>query len=201
MSSIIPGQYGLIYADPAWEFVLHSKKGEKKSPQAHYDCMSKAELEDMRDDVLFATGPNCFLVMWATFPMLLDAISLMKVWGFEYVTGGAWQKVTKHGKKAFGTGYVLRGSSELFLIGKFGAPKVKNKKTRGSLVTGDVPDDLRLMGVSLFGPLRENSRKPDEMYPVIEELFEGPYLELFARSKRQGWDSWGNQTTKFGEVA
>lgn len=198
---ILPMQYGVIYADPAWEFELRSKKGEGKSPQRHYDCMSLDELKAMRDDVLFATGPNAVCVMWATFPMLREALELLSFWGFEYVTAGAWQKVTKHGKKAFGTGYVLRGSAELFLVGKIGHPKIKNKRTRGALVTGDAPDDLRLLGISIFSALRENSRKPDEMRGLIEELFEGPYLEMFARTTRAGWDSWGNEIHKFAPEA
>lgn len=199
--NIIPGQYGLIYLDPAWEFVLRSEKGEEKSPQAHYDCMSLDEMKAMRDDILFATGPNCVMFMWATFPMLPEALELMAHYGFVYCTGGPWQKITTHGKRAFGTGYVLRGSAECFIIGKFGNPKAQNKKTRNSLITGDVPDDLRELEITVNARLREHSRKPDEMYGILEALFNGPYLELFARNTRPGWDSWGNEVEKFGVCA
>lgn len=198
---IQPCQYSVIYADPAWEFALRSPKGEEKSPQSHYQCMSMDAMKAMRDEILFATGPDCVCVMWATFPMLQEAMELMKAWGFTYCTAGAWQKVTAGGKQGFGTGYVLRSSAEIFLIGKFGSPKIKNKSTRNALVTGDVPEDLRMLGISIFSTLREHSRKPDEMRGLLQELFDGPYLELFARTKVEGWDCWGNETTKFAEVA
>ncbi len=201
MNKIPPLQYGVIYADPPWKYKMYSEKGELKSPQAQYECMNFDDLVAMRDDVIFASGPNAVCVMWAIFPMLDKAIQLMNAWGFRFVTGGAWQKVTEHGKRAFGQGYVFRGSAEVFLIGAIGSPKLKNRSTRNALVTGDVPASLNDLGVSVFSKLREHSRKPDEMRVLIEELFEGPYLEMFARSSRRGWDVFGNETEKFGDAA
>lgn len=191
------GQYGVIYADPAWQYEMYSDKGLAKSPQAHYDCMSLDELKAMRDDVVFATAPDAVCVMWACFPMLREALGLMEHWGFTYITGGPWNKLTATGKRAFGTGYVLRGSSELFLIGRHGHPQIKNKVTRNCLFTGDLPTNLNDIGILLSCARREHSRKPDEMILLIENLFQGPYLELFSRQRRLGWDAWGNETTKF----
>jgi N6-adenosine-specific RNA methylase IME4 len=196
-----PGQHGVLYFDPPWYFENYSPAGEEKNPVAHYGCMTMADLKAMRDQVVFATAPNAVCVMWATFPMLPEAIDLMNCWGFDFCTGGAWNKLSNSGGQAFGTGYVLRSAAELFLIGSHGQPKIKNHSTRNSLFTGAIPTDLRDLGVCLSTLRREHSRKPDEMYPLIEALFEGPYLEVFARNQRPGWTSLGNEVEKFPEVA
>lgn len=195
-------QHGLILADPPWAFKTHSDKGLEKSPQKHYGCMDLDALKAMRDDVLFAAAPDCVCFMWSTFCFLEQSMALMQAWGFEYKTGGVWNKLTKTGKQTIGTGYTLRNSAELFLIGKIGNPRIKNRSTRDSQFTGDVPTDLNDLDAVVVNALRrEHSRKPDEMYHLIENLFEGDYLEMFARTTRQGWTSWGNQTDKFAGVA
>jgi N6-adenosine-specific RNA methylase IME4 len=190
-------QYGVIYADPAWEQVMYGETGYDKSPQAHYDCMSLDDMKAMRDQILFATGPHCVLFMWAIWNMLPQALDLMESWGFSYKTGGNWDKVTVHGKQAFGNGYILRSSSEPFLIGTLGKPARKNRSTRNNFYTGDVPENLHDLGISISSLRRDHSRKPDEMVTLIEDLFDGPYLELFSRTAREGWDVAGNQTEKF----
>lgn len=175
------GQFGVIYADPPWSYEMYSDKGYEKSPYAHYDCMGIDQLKALRDQIVFATAPNAVLFMWAVFPMLPQAIELMSAWGFQFKTGGAWHKKTSGGKTAFGTGYILRSASEPFLIGTHGNPKARNRSTRNLIEA----------------VTREHSRKPDETIPMIENLFDGPYLELFARTQRPGWTVWGNQTDKF----
>ena len=179
------GQFGVIYADPPWAYEMYSDKGYGKSPYVHYDCMPHDELLAMRDDVLFATAPDAVCFMWAVWPKLHEAMELMEAWGFTYKTGGAWHKKTKHGKDAFGTGYIMRSATEPFLIGTVGNPNIKNRSTRNLI------EDV----------VREHSRKPDCTYEMIENLFDGAYLELFARNKRDGWEAWGNQTDKFEEAA
>lgn len=192
------GQFGVIYADPPWAYQMYSDKGYDKSPDAHYQCMDLEAIK--RLPVMFAGAPNSVLVMWACFPMLPQALDLMAAWGFKYKTGGPWNKLTTDGRQAFGTGYVLRSASELFLIGTHGQPRIKNHSTRNVLFTGDAwPDNLRDLGVIVNTLRREHSRKPDEMYGLLEGLFDGPYLELFARTSRPGWTSWGNETGKFNE--
>lgn len=151
----------------------------------------------MRDHVLFAAGPHCVMVMWTTFACLPQALELMAAWGFQYKTGGPWNKLTMEGKPAMGTGYVLRSAAELFLIGTVGNPRIKNRSQRNVLFTGDVVEDLRELSIGVSSVRREHSRKPDEMIPALEALFDGPYLELFARTQRSGWTVWGNQTEKF----
>lgn len=203
------GSFGVIYADPPWLYEMYSDKGHAKGAQAHYDGMTFDQLVAMRDDILFAAAPDSVLFMWTTWTAdprtgtdhLRQAMDLMRIWGFARISGGAWNKTTKHGKQAIGTGYYFRSASEPYIIGVSGKPKVKNHSTRNALFTGEVPDNLNEIGITITALTREHSRKPDEMATLLEELFDGPYLELFARTSRPGWTSWGNETEKFTESA
>lgn len=192
------GQFGVIYADPPWSYEMYSDKGYGKSPDVHYDCMTMDDLKAMRDQIIFSTAPDAVCIMWVCFPLLREAIDLMAAWGFQYKTGGPWVKRTAGGKPAFGTGYILRSAAELFLIGTIGNPKIKNHSTRNVLLTGDQPETLADIDAIIVDSIRrEHSRKPDELIPLIENLFNGPFLELFARTQRPGWTVYGNQTDAF----
>ena len=199
------GQYGLIYADPAWKSKMRSEKGYSKSPESHYNTMTFDELAALRDDIIFATAPDAVLFMWTTWGAdpengidhLQQALDLMKLWGFQRKTGGSWNKTTRHGKQNMGYGYILRSATEPFIIGTRGRPRIKNHGTRNAIFTGERPDNFNDLGITISSMAREHSRKPDEMIPLIENLFDGPYLELFARTTRPGWTSWGNETEKF----
>lgn len=181
--ALTPLSYRVILVDPPWQYVMRSAKGEKKSPSAHYDCLSEAELTSM--PVHHLAMDSCVLVMWSTFPHLGQAHALMKAWGFEYKTGGVWAKrsSTDNGW-SFGTGYHLRSAAEPFLIGTIGSPKIVSRSQRNLIVA----------------PVREHSRKPDAMHTLLEALYEGPYCELFGREQRPGWDVWGNESDKFTTV-
>ena len=176
-------KYGVIYADPPWQFNNWSAAGSYRNASAHYQCTSIEELK--RIPVEFAAADSSVCFMWATFPMLPEAIDLMAAWGFKYKSGGAWHKKTKHGKTHFGTGYVFRSAAELFLVGTRGKPAINNRSTR-NIIEAQV---------------REHSRKPDCTYDLIENLFDGPYLELFARQTRPGWGAWGTEVGKFDAEA
>jgi len=91
-----PLSYDLIMADPPWEFANWSEKGEEKNASARYDCMEPEAIKSMPVSQL-ARG-DCLLWLWATHPMLPQAIETMDAWGFTYVTSGSWVKTTKHGK-------------------------------------------------------------------------------------------------------
>jgi N6-adenosine-specific RNA methylase IME4 len=117
--------------------------------------------------------------MWATNPTLPQALEVITAWGFTYKTVAfTWAKTTKDGSGfPIGCGFWTRANPEMCLLGTRGHPKRLSASVRQLIVS----------------PRREHSRKPDEIYDQIEELVAGPYLELFARSQRPGWDAWGNE--------
>jgi N6-adenosine-specific RNA methylase IME4 len=173
----------VILADPPWRFDNFSAKGEAKNPVAHYDCMTLADIQALPVREL-ANPAGCALVMWATAPMLPQAIETMAAWGFKFISAGAWAKQSSTGQKwAFGTGYCYRSAVEFWLLGRVGKPKFRSRSIRNLIVA----------------PVREHSRKPDVMRANIEAQFAGPYVELFAREAAAGWRSWGNETGKFTE--
>lgn len=174
-------RFGVILADPPWQFRLYSEKGEEKSPQAHYSTMTIDDLARLPVRAL-ANPDGCALVMWCTAPILGPAIDLLRAWGFRYSSAGAWAKRSSADKGwAFGTGYRYRSAVEFWLLGTIGQPRQTARNVRNLIVA----------------PVREHSRKPDEMHEMIERQWEGPYLELFARQRRPGWSSWGNEVGKF----
>ena len=178
-----PMQYEMLMADPPWHFETYSEKGEGKSPQAHYETMSIANIKALPVGLLAKS--DSLLWLWWTWPLLPEAMSVVSSWGFRYVTGGAWHKRTSGGKTAFGTGYRLRSACEPFLIGTAGNP--------------DTSRDCRNL---LEGMVREHSRKPDEAFALAEQLMpDARRIEIFSREKRAGWDNWGFEATKFNEAA
>jgi len=177
-----PASYRLILADPPWTFRTFSAKGEDKSPQAQYVCMDLPAIQALPVADL-AHPEGCMLVMWGTAPMLPQALETMAAWGFTFKSAGCWAKQSTTGEKwAFGTGFIYRSASEFYITATRGKPKVQSRSVRNLIVA----------------PVREHSRKPDQMHTDCEALSHGPYAELFARSSRVGWDVWGNQAGKFG---
>jgi N6-adenosine-specific RNA methylase IME4 len=183
--ALTPMKYGVILADCPWRFELRSERGNGKSPQGEYSCMSLEEIMALPVHQLAAR--DCWLWMWATAPMLPQAIMTMGAWGFRYVSAGPWAKQSKTGRKwAFGTGYVFRSAAEFFLLGAMGSPACKSHSERNLIVA----------------PVREHSRKPDEAYEMLERIAPKAWrCELFARQRRPGWDAWGNEVGKFGVAA
>jgi len=176
------GQFGLVLADPPWRFI--TRDGVSAVPtQADdpYPTMSLDELKAM--DMSFTGAADCVCVMWATAPLLPEAIDMLGAWGFAYKTAGSWAKQSSTGRKwAFGTGYIFRSAAEFYVVGMRGSPRLKSKSVRNLIVA----------------PIREHSRKPDDMHVMCEKLFDGPYLELFGRQQRPGWTVVGNEAHKFG---
>lgn len=177
------GGYGLIMADPPWAFRLRSRRGEKRAAQAHYDCMDLEAIMDLPVEELAAPDAVCWL--WCTNPLLPQALLVLEAWGFEFRTHGAWFKYNAAtGKLAIGTGYLLRSAHETFLIGVRGRPRC----TRG-------------VRSAILARRREHSRKPDEAFAAAERLMpEARRIELFSRQRRPGWDAWGLEADRFGEV-
>lgn len=175
--------FDFLMADPPWCFTLYSEKGEEKSAQSHYKTMT---LEDIaRLPVAGLAADDALLWLWATAPMLAQQIEILEAWGFTFKTSGVWVKTTTNGKIAFGTGYILRNAHEPFLIGTRGSPKT-----------------ARNVRSVIMGQLREHSRKPEEAYRAAELLMpDARRIEIFSRTDRPGWSTWGDESGKFNEVA
>ncbi|MBF9042975.1 DNA methyltransferase [Rhodobacterales bacterium HKCCE4037] len=194
------GGFDFIMADPPWSFDNFSAKGEAKNAKAHYDCMPIEAIMALPVSALAAR--DCVLWMWATHPMLPEAMQCIEAWGFSYKTGGVWVKRTVHGKDHFGTGYIFRSSSEPILIATRGKPVTPAKNIRSSIASYGV--DLRPGDgwadtvVTIEAGAREHSRKPDEAFAAAEALMpDARRLELFSRQPRKGWSGWGDQADKF----
>ncbi|MDR6818478.1 N6-adenosine-specific RNA methylase IME4 [Neorhizobium sp. 2083] len=179
-----PHSFDFIMADPPWKMQEWSDNGDKsKSTQSKYRLMPLEEIKAL--PVLDLAAPNCLLWLWATNPMLPQALDVLHAWGFAFATAGSWMKTTRNGKQAFGTGYIFRTSNEPILIGKRGEPKT-----------------TRSVRSSFPGLAREHSRKPEEGYREAERLMpRARRLELFSRTNRAGWTTWGDEAGKFGEAA
>lgn len=178
----------VIYADPPWHQKVWSAKGEGRSAKNHYPVMSLDDLKALPVPDLAAE--DCALILWTTGPHLPQALDLGATWGFIYSTIlFTWAKLNKRaaGKIGrtpedpenwfMGMGYATRANTENCLLFRRGSPKVLSHSVRQ------------------FVPAvrRRHSQKPDEVYCRIEQLFAGPYCELFARQTRPGWQSWGNE--------
>jgi len=174
-------KYNVIYADPPWSFKTFSDKGKDRSPENHYNVMSLQDICNL--PVNNISNDDSVLLMWVVDPLLDKAFKVIEAWGFKYKTVGfTWAKTNKKSMGFFtGLGYWTRGNPEMCLLATKGKPKRISKSVPQLVVE----------------QRREHSRKPDIMYNHIENLLEGPYIELFARTQRSGWDSWGNQTDKF----
>jgi N6-adenosine-specific RNA methylase IME4 len=183
-------KYAAIYADPPWSFRNWSAKGTGRNPVSHYDCLDFAALAAL--PVADLAADDCALFLWASDPLLPRAFDLIAAWGFAYKTVGFyWVKLNtaaKHEADYFtGLGYWTRANPEQCLLATRGRPPRRSKSVRRLVV------DRR----------REHSRKPEVVRQRIEDLVDGPYLELFARETKPGWDRWGGQVALFdaGAVA
>jgi N6-adenosine-specific RNA methylase IME4 len=182
MSSLPPPKhYKVIYADPPWTFATYSRKGKGRSAEAYYDCMSLADIKAL--PVAEWAADDCVLLLWTTDPLLEKAFEVIRAWGFTYKTVGFyWAKLKKGdpsptGQASFftGLGFWTRANPETCLLATRGKPHRRAANVNKLVVS----------------PRREHSRKPEEVYERIETLCEGPYLEMFARFSRPGWDYWG----------
>jgi len=164
-------KYGVILADPPWKFEVWSDKGLTNTSAANHYRTSELE-EIKRLDVPSIAAADSVLFLWATVPMLQQALEVMASWGFSYVSNVCWIK------NRSGTGYWVRNQHELLLIGKRGKVPAP--------VEGDQP------GSVIHADVRRHSQKPDAVYLLIEAMFPHlPKIELYARTRRDGWHAWG----------
>ncbi len=184
--------YDVVMADPPWPWGAWSERGQEKSPEAQYRTMSMEAIEALRIGDLLAPGGVLFL--WCTWPLIEPQSALVRRWGLEVKTGGVWAKRTASGKLRWGTGYVLRSVCEPFLIATLPGARFRGSSAPNLIET--------LEAAAVDGLAREHSRKPDEVYALIEAITPGQRrADVFARQRRAGWDGWGDELEKFGEAA
>lgn len=195
--------YRAILADPPWHFQTwrpafwngeYRKDGSKiispaRAPQ--YDTLNEDELSSL--PVADLAAEDCVLFLWGCWPVLQWSMRTIEAWGFTYKTCGfCWVKAHAGQIDMFredidghmSLGFWTRSNSEFCLLATRGSPKRCDGGVRQAIIE----------------PRREHSRKPDCVHERIERLVSGPYLELFARQRRAGWDCWGNEVDKFKPV-
>jgi N6-adenosine-specific RNA methylase IME4 len=173
-------RFTTILADPPWQFTNRTgKMAPEHRRLSRYGTMTVDEIQSLPVETIAATPAHLYL--WVPNALLGEGLAVMKAWGFTYKTNLVWHKVRKDGgSDGRGVGFYFRNVTELVLFG------VKGKNGR-TLSPGRTQVNL------LATRKREHSRKPDELYEIIQACSPGPYLELFARGIRAGWTSWGNQ--------
>lgn len=161
-------KYSVIYADPPWRYSFSKSKSRKV--ENHYETMTLNDICSLK----IPTEKNAVLYLWATAPKLLEALKVMEAWEFKYKTQAIWDKCN------IGMGYWFRGQHEILLVGvkgKFSPPEQEHRVS------------------SVFkSPRTKHSKKPDAFMDRIKLWFpKSERIELFSRSKFEGWDSWGNE--------
>jgi N6-adenosine-specific RNA methylase IME4/ParB-like chromosome segregation protein Spo0J len=161
------GTYSVIYADPPWNYMGEMAVG--------YPCMSTQEICDM--PVQDICTEDAVLFMWCSASLLSDALQVIKAWGFTFKTSAVWDKGVA------GQGAYFRMAHEVLTI-----------SCKGTVP--EVPFSARPMSVLTY-PRLEHSRKPPELYAVIEAMYpELSKVELFCRGDAApGWAGWGNECT------
>jgi N6-adenosine-specific RNA methylase IME4 len=168
--------FKVIAIDPPWRF-SDALPGNGRGAIKHYPCMTVPQLCEF---ALPPLDPSAVLFLWRVSSMQREAFEVMDAWGFRLHSEVVWRKLTKTGtKEHFGMGRIVRGAHETCLIG------IRGKKTPKVLDRG-----VR----SVFSaPVGRHSEKPGAFYSLVERLFPGPYVELFARRHREKWTCFGNE--------
>jgi N6-adenosine-specific RNA methylase IME4 len=178
--------YATIVADPPWPYggegrfaASKSSKGDtglsgKASSANRYGAMSIDAICDLRPPA----ADNAHLYLWFTNSFAVEAHGIAQAWGFDPKTILTWTKVKGDGKPSMKMGYYFRGATEHVLFAVRGSLRLLPRE--------GVP-------TAMFWPRTAHSVKPDAFYELVERCSPGPFLELFARRKRQGWHHWGNQ--------
>jgi N6-adenosine-specific RNA methylase IME4 len=172
-----------ILADPPWQF---QNRTGKMAPEhrrlSRYSTMSLREICEL--PVSVAASHPAHLYLWVPNALLPHGLAVMEAWGFTYKANIVWHKVRKDGgPDGRGVGFYFRNTTELVLFG-----------IRGSMRT--LAPGRRQVNI-MRTMKQEHSRKPAELYRIIEECSPGPYLELFARGRRRGWTAWGHQAENY----
>lgn len=177
-------RFGTILADPPWQFQNRTGKVAPEHRRlARYGTMTLADIAAF--PVAEIAAPRSHLYLWVPNALLPEGLMVMKAWGFAYKSNIVWHKIRKDGgPDGRGVGFYFRNTTELILFG------VRGKDARTLAPGRRQVNILKTMK-------REHSRKPDELYNVIEACSWGPRLELFARGPRDGWVAWGDQAADY----
>lgn len=175
----LSGQFSTILADPPWQF---QNKTGKVAPEhkrlLRYPTMELKEIIELPVSKLAAARSHLYL--WVPNALLQEGLKVMEAWGFTYKTNLVWYKTRKDGgPDGRGVGFYFRNVTEIVLFGVRGSMR--------TLTPGRTQVNL------FYSRKREHSRKPDQIYDLVEACSPGPYLELFARFPREGWMQWGNE--------
>lgn len=176
-------KYSTILADPPWQFANRTgKMAPEHKRLARYTTLTLREIKELPVSLIVTDKSHLYL--WVPNALLKEGLEVMASWGFQYKTNIVWHKVRKDGgPDGRGVGFYFRNTTEMILFG-----------VRGNMRT---LDPGRSQVNIIRTQKREHSRKPDELYEIIKACSEGPYLELFARGKRQGWAQWGNEVEAY----
>lgn len=165
--------FRVVVADPPWRF-SDSLPGPKRGAASHYDVM------DLNAICTFELPPiagDAWLFLWRVSSMQVEALCVVKAWGFRPYSEIVWRKLGKNGKPRMGMGRSVRNAHESCIIAKRGKP-----------------ERLSMSVLSIFdAPVRRHSEKPGEFFRLVEQLAPGPYLELFSRRHREGWTCLGRE--------
>ncbi len=177
------GTYRTVLADPPWQFENRTGKMAPEHKRLNrYPTMPLEEI--MALPVQDVVAEPAHLYLWVPNALLAEGLQVMKAWGFTYKTNLIWYKIRKDGgPDGRGVGFYFRNVTEMILFG------VRGKSAR-------TLDPGRRQVNIVSTQKQEHSRKPDELYDIIESCSRGPFLELFARGIRPGWTSWGNQANE-----
>lgn len=173
-------KYQTIYADPPWQF--ENRTGKVAPEHKRLNRYPTMPLEDIKAlPVSNIADEKSHLYLWVPNALLPAGLDVLQAWGFEYKGNIVWEKTRKDGlPDGRGVGFYFRNVTELLLFG------IRGRSNRTLAPARSQVNLIRAMK-------REHSRKPDEFIPLIEACSPGPYLEMFARGTRPGWDMWGNQ--------
>ncbi|MDR2957285.1 MAG: hypothetical protein LBU61_03765 [Coriobacteriales bacterium] len=173
-------KFSTILADPPWQF--QNRTGKVAPEHKRLNRYATMALDDIMNlPVAEVADERCHLYLWVPNALLPEGLEVMKAWGFRYKANIVWEKIRKDGMPdGRGVGFYFRNVTELLLFG------IKGDNARTLAPARSQVNLLRTQK-------REHSRKPDEIFHIIEQCSNGPYLELFARGKREGWTLWGNE--------
>lgn len=177
-------KFGTILADPPWQFQNRTGKMAPEHKRLNrYGTMELSEILAM--PVANLASEPAHLYLWVPNALLPEGLQVMQAWGFQYKSNIVWHKIRKDGgPDGRGVGFYFRNTTELVLFG-----------TRGKNARTLAPGRSQVNIIKTMK--REHSRKPDELYKIIEACSPGPFLELFARGSQSGWSTWGNQAEDY----